>query len=150
MNKFVILPVFVSVLLAGCKSSADRMYECEAQGISRDTCYQVEQSRKQGINDQAMAQAYRNATSADLSGNKHHSHHQPTQHAQAAKTRTVKGFGVTVKIAGDWVTLDGKPAALDETTESAKVYSQGLYQVIVYKSGKVALLKERVVQGYLK
>lgn len=77
MNKLLVVSVVTGFLLTGCKSSADRMYECEAQGISRDTCYQVEQSRKQGINDQAMAQAYRNASAAaaDLSGNKHSHHH---------------------------------------------------------------------------
>lgn len=53
-----------AVSLTGCKSSADRMYECEAQGISRDTCYLSEQQRKQGMNEQAQAQAYRNAAAA--------------------------------------------------------------------------------------
>ncbi len=76
MHKFLWVSLVASCLLTGCQSSADRMHECEAQGVSRDTCYQVEQSRKQGINDQAMAQAYRNAAAVDLSGKKHqHSHH---------------------------------------------------------------------------
>ncbi len=75
MQKFFWVFVVASGLLTGCQSSAERMHECEAQGISRDTCYQVEQSRKQGINDQAMAQAYRNAAAVELSGKKHHSSH---------------------------------------------------------------------------
>lgn len=66
-----------AVSLTGCKSSADRMYECESQGISRDTCYLSEQQRKQGMNEQAQAQAYRNAAAAVTSDSSsgHHKHH---------------------------------------------------------------------------
>lgn len=76
MMKFLFVSVAAAFLLTGCQSSASRMSECEAQGISRDTCYQVEQSRKQGINDQAMAAAYRNAAAVNLSGNTHHHHNK--------------------------------------------------------------------------
>ncbi|MGR5944287.1 hypothetical protein [Enterobacter sp. C4G1] len=73
------------------------------------------------------------------------------QKAQSAKKRTVKGYGITVVISGDWVTVDGKPAALDENNASAKSYSQGMYNIVVYKSGKVALLKQgEGFIGYLK
>ncbi|MDR7940072.1 hypothetical protein ACCW92_00370 [Enterobacter soli] len=73
------------------------------------------------------------------------------QKAQSAKKRTVKGYGITVVISGDWVTVDGKPAALDENNATAKSYSQGLYNIVVYKSGKVALLKQgEGFVGYLK
>lgn len=63
MNKGIKTVIAVAVLagLSGCTSSAQRMYECEEQGISRDACYQVEQGRKQSINAQAEAQAMRNA-----------------------------------------------------------------------------------------
>lgn len=74
MVKFFFVSIAAGLLLTGCQSSANRMSECETQGISRDICYQVEQARQQGINEQAMAQAYRNAAAVDLSGNKH-SHH---------------------------------------------------------------------------
>ncbi|WP_239497184.1 hypothetical protein [Franconibacter helveticus] len=47
--------------ITGCTSSAQRMHECEAQGISRDACYIAEQNRINGINAQAQAQAMRNA-----------------------------------------------------------------------------------------
>ena len=50
---------------------------------------------------------------------------------------------------GQQVYIDDKPAARDEHGETSDVYSQGFYQVVLYKSGKVALLKNRVVQGYL-
>lgn len=190
MNKKILLLVPV-VFLAGCTSSSQRMYDCEAQGVSRDACYVAEQNRKNGINEQAEAQAMRNAQALypveSATGHKHH-HSGSTQYAQSAHknrdkiscddlrsfikagieltpgqqkqlpgchistapaTRTVKGYGVTVKIDGKQVYVDGKPAALDEHAETSDVYSQGFYQVVLYKSGKVALLKNRVVQGYL-
>jgi hypothetical protein len=41
--------------------------------------------------------------------------------------------------------------ALDENNATAKSYSQGLYNIVVYKSGKVALLKQgEGFVGYLK
>lgn len=66
-------------LLAGCTSSAERMYECEASGVSRDACYVAEQNRKATINATAQKQAMENAN--DLYGakgtetNKHKRHH---------------------------------------------------------------------------
>lgn len=84
MNKSIKAIVAVAVLagLAGCTSSAQRMYECEEQGISRDACYQVEQGRQQSINAQAQAQAMRNAQAqypvkaVDMSeGHHHHKKH---------------------------------------------------------------------------
>lgn len=189
MNKklFLLVPV---AFLAGCTSAAQRMNDCEAQGISRDACYVAEQNRQNGINAQAQAQAMRNAQALypvePAAGYKHH--HDSTQFAQAAHknrdtiscddlrrfieagialtpgqqkqipnchintapaTRTVKGYGVTVRIDGQQVYIDDKPAARDEHGETSDVYSQGFYQVVLYKSGKVALLKNRVVQGYL-
>ncbi len=63
--------VVSAVFLAGCTSPAQRMAACEAQGISKDTCYLSEQNRQQGINNASLAAAYANAANA-------------TQHAQAA------------------------------------------------------------------
>lgn len=65
------LAVGMALTLTGCQSSASRMAECEAQGISRDTCYLSEQNRKQSINAAAEKQAMENAANA-------------VQHAQAA------------------------------------------------------------------
>ena len=48
-------------ILAGCSTEAQRMAQCEAKGISRDTCYLSEQNRQQGINDAALKQALENA-----------------------------------------------------------------------------------------
>jgi len=123
--------------LAACSTQADRMAKCESQGISKDACYIAEQSRENAINSAAEKQALENAQK---------------QYAQATHKPVVKtGFGVTVKRGADGiVTVDGKPAALDEKNADASVYSQGNYQVIFYTKGKVALMENRQFKGYLK
>lgn len=76
--KMMVLAVVVSsAFLAGCTTPAQRMAECEAQGISKDTCYLSEQNRQQGINNAAMTAAYANAANATRT-------HEAPQHAQAA------------------------------------------------------------------
>jgi hypothetical protein len=40
------------------------MAECQAQGISKDTCYLSEQNRQNSINNAAMKQAMENAHDA--------------------------------------------------------------------------------------
>lgn len=72
--KLMVLAGLVStVFLAGCSSPAQRMAACEAQGVSKDTCYLSEQNRQQGINNAALSAAYANAANATAE-----------QHAQAA------------------------------------------------------------------
>lgn len=79
-----------ALLLAGCQSSASRMYECEASGVSRDACYVAEQNRKAGINAAATKQAMENAN--DLYGAKgtetnkakHHNHKRSYQEDEDA------------------------------------------------------------------
>ena len=44
-------------LLAGCASPAQRMAECQAQGINKDACYQAEQNRQASIMNAAEKQA---------------------------------------------------------------------------------------------
>ncbi|MGU3522321.1 hypothetical protein ACLBW2_04365 [Enterobacteriaceae bacterium C23F] len=62
-----------------------------------------------------------------------------------------QGYGVSFTIENDYfVYLNDKPCALDEKTNKAAVYSSGLYQVVVYKSGKVSLLKKGVYVGDLR
>lgn len=65
--------VFSALFVAGCTSPAQRMAACEAQGISKDTCYLSEQNRQQGINNASLTAAYANAANATAE-----------QHAQAA------------------------------------------------------------------
>ncbi|EAM8010493.1 hypothetical protein F3R65_15710 [Salmonella enterica subsp. enterica] len=130
------------LFLAGCSSQASRMADCEAQGISRDTCYLSEQNRQSAINSAAEKQALENAQA------------QYPQKAQAAKKDTsfVKHYnGMAIKRdKSGIVTVDGKPAAQDEVTADATTYLQGIYTFIVYKTGKVAVMKDGSFQGYAK
>lgn len=59
MKKLAIMGAILA--LAGCTSSAERMYQCESQGVSRDACYVAEQNRKATINSAAQKQAMENA-----------------------------------------------------------------------------------------
>ncbi len=70
MKKLVMIAVTLSTL-AGCTTQADRMAKCEAQGISRETCYLAEQNRTAAVNAVAEKQAMENAAAV--------------QHAQEAK-----------------------------------------------------------------
>lgn len=138
MKKLFIL--VVCVMAAGCTSQASRMASCEAQGISRDTCYLAEQNRHTAIVGAAESQALHNLNSVNF-------------HAQAAhKAKSWKGYGVTVKRDSiGIVTVDGKPAVLTESAPNGtKSYQQGLFDVVFYPSGKVWLIKSGVVQGALK
>lgn len=68
--------VVAVLLLAGCTSSAQRMAECEAQGISRETCYLAESQHKEAVNQAAYNAAMANARDAvkqdGQSTKKHH------------------------------------------------------------------------------
>lgn len=136
VQKLLLVSV-VAGLLAGCTSSAERMAKCEGQGVSKDACYIAEQNRINTLNAAAEIQALENAQQ---------------QYGQATHKAVVKtGYGVTVKRGTDGiVTVNGKPAALDEKNADAAVYSQGIYQVIFYTKGKVALMENRQFKGYLK
>ncbi|MCL8313319.1 YgdI/YgdR family lipoprotein [Enterobacter cloacae subsp. cloacae] len=67
MKKLMMLAVVISAssLLAGCSTPAQmaqqRMNECESKGISKDTCYLVEQNRQQSYNEAAQNAAWANA-----------------------------------------------------------------------------------------
>ena len=78
-NKHFFLTLLAVVALSGCTSPARRMANCEAQGISKDTCYLSEQNRQQSINNAAEAAALNNAVQAARSQS------DPTQRAQSAK-----------------------------------------------------------------
>ncbi|MFG6655128.1 hypothetical protein ACG0Z5_11730 [Scandinavium sp. M-37] len=141
MKKLMIM-VSAAIVLVGCSNEASRMADCEAKGVSRDACYIAEQNRQATINGAAEKQALENAQSLY------------PQHAQEAKK--VKPFvkhydGLTIKRDSlGLVTVDGKPAAQDEVTADASAYSQGLYTIIIYKTGKVAVMKDKVFQGYAR
>lgn len=141
MNKVTIcaLPL---LMLVGCSSPSSRMAECEAQGVSRDTCYLAEQNRQSAINSAAEKQALENAQAL---------YPQKAQSAKKSMAFTRHYDGMLIKRdALGIVTVDGKPAAQDETNADATAYSQGLYTIIVYKTGKVAVMKSGVFMGYAK
>ncbi|HAV1601530.1 TPA: hypothetical protein JG832_002420 [Enterobacter hormaechei subsp. xiangfangensis] len=79
--KKLMLVAFAALSLAGCKSAADRMYECESHGVSRDACYMAEQNRQASMNNAAQNAAYQNArdavkdTDAEPQHKHHHKHH---------------------------------------------------------------------------
>ncbi|WP_435952651.1 hypothetical protein [Dryocola sp. BD626] len=63
MKKFIFM-MMMAVTLAGCSTAAQRQADCQAQGISKDTCYLAEQNRQNAINNAAMKQAMENANKA--------------------------------------------------------------------------------------
>ncbi len=66
MKKLIMMAgciVFVG-LVAGCSSAAQRQADCEAKGISRDTCYLAEQQRQSAILSASEKQAMENAQQA--------------------------------------------------------------------------------------
>ena len=142
-------------VLSGCTTEDQRLAKCEAKGISRDVCYQEEKAYWRNYQaNMATLNASSQQADAIREGNeinrKQYKH--VNQHAQAAKKEHVykaEGLQLVLKADGN-VTVDGKLAALDETTPKAKTYSQGLYQFIVYSNGKIALLGDGKFITYMK
>ena len=62
--KKIILLLSVAAALAGCSSPAQRMADCQAQGVSKDACYQAEQNRQTALLGAAEKQAMENANAA--------------------------------------------------------------------------------------
>lgn len=62
--KKIMLLLSVTVLMAGCASSSQRMADCQAQGVSKDACYMAEQNRQASIMNAAEKQAMENASKA--------------------------------------------------------------------------------------
>lgn len=73
--KKIVYMLLASSILSGCVSEEQRLARCEAKGVSRDVCYQVEQSHQQMMINNAEQNAYANARKA------------VKQHAQAAKKK---------------------------------------------------------------
>lgn len=93
--------------LSACSSPAERMANCEAQGVSRDTCYLAEQNRTTAINAAAEKQAMENAANA-------------VQHAQSAKVQdplreasfTANGINAAVSNGFFTAKINGKTAVV--------------------------------------
>lgn len=139
IKKSVYVLVIASVL-SGCASEEERLTRCEAKGVSRDVCYQVDQANQQTIINNAQQNAYANAREA------------VKQHAQTAKKKTVYSFeGMEIKKVNTGININGLPAAVVEKEENATVYQQGLHYFIVYKTGRLAILNEqRQMLGWAK
>lgn len=140
-----------TALLSACTSPAQRMAECERQGISKDTCYLAEQNRQNAYNEAAQNAAWANARDA-AAGTGIWAKKDAEQHAQAVKaTHAFKWEGMKITIRGEILDVDGVLGALDENEPQAKVYSQGLYTFIYYPAkGKLAVNKEGQFQGYAR
>lgn len=82
-HKKTIYVLVIASVLSGCVSEEERLARCEAKGVSRDVCYQVDRANQQMIASNAQQNAYANARAA------------VKQHAQAAK----KKASITMK---DW------------------------------------------------
>lgn len=130
----------IAILLAGCTSTASRMAECEAQGVSKDTCYLVEQNRQTAIYAAAEKQALENAAK---------------QYAQSAKSKTLQAriAGIDIKISPDIKQgyIEQTAAALTEENQYAQVYQKGVYTAIWYRQKhKIVLLRDGQIVGSAK
>ncbi|MEQ9848746.1 hypothetical protein [Pectobacterium brasiliense] len=90
----------------------------------------------------------------ELAGTPHsdHASHQAIKATQKNMTKSSwAGFGIKVTREKDGIiTVDGKPAALDEWNKDAQVYSQGLNTLIFYKTGRVVLMRNGQFVGDLR
>ncbi|MBN3132209.1 hypothetical protein H4F52_10720 [Pectobacterium brasiliense] len=90
----------------------------------------------------------------ELAGTPHsdHASHQVIKVTQKNTTKSSwAGFGIKVIREKDGIiTVDGKPAALDEWNKDAQVYSQGLNTLIFYKTGRVVLMRNGQFVGDLR
>lgn len=130
----------IAILLAGCTSTASRMAECEAQGVSKDTCYLAEQNRQTAIYAAAEKQALENAAK---------------QYAQSAKSKTLQAriAGIDIKISPDIKQgyIEQTAAALTEENQYAQVYQKGVYTAIWYQQKhKIVLLRDGQIVGSAK
>lgn len=130
----------IAILLAGCTSTASRMAECEAQGVSKDTCYLAEQNRQTAIYAAAEKQALENAAK---------------QYAQSTKSKTLQAriTGIDIKISPDIKQgyIEQTAAALTEENQYAQVYQKGVYTAIWYRQKhKIVLLRDGQIVGSAK
>ncbi|MEM5431743.1 hypothetical protein [Cupriavidus oxalaticus] len=60
MKKAATIIAIACVTLAACSTPAQRMANCQAQGVSRDACYMSEQNRQTAMTGAAEKQALEN------------------------------------------------------------------------------------------
>ncbi|WP_248944734.1 hypothetical protein [Serratia silvae] len=156
----ILSTVVIAILLAGCSSTASRMAECEAQGVSKDTCYLTEQNRQTAIYAAAEKQALENAAkqyaqSARLGVPVVAPLRQTVQHAQVAKSKTLQAriAGIDIKISPDIKQgyIEQTAAALTEENQYAQVYQKGVFTAIWYRQKhKIVLLRDGQIVGTAK
>lgn len=130
---FVIVAI---TLLAGCSTQASRMANCQAQGISKDTCYLAEQNRQTGIQNAALKQAMENAASQ---------YGQTTKKVIHAK---IKGIDIKIFPGDKQGYIEGTAAYLDEDNADAQVYRKGIFTAIYYKrTHKLVLMRNGQIYG---
>lgn len=137
MKKLLVIAALA--MLAGCSTEASRMAECQAQGISKDTCYLVEKNHQTAIEAAAMKQAMENAA---------------TQYAQAAKTivhTKIKGIDIKIFPTDKQGYIEGTAAYLDEDNADAQVYRKGIFTAIYYKrTHKLVLMRNGQIYGRMQ
>ncbi|EGT3572001.1 hypothetical protein QNN88_03370 [Citrobacter sp. ANG330] len=127
MKKLMMISIVPLVMaLAGCSTAAERMAKCESEGVSKDTCYAVEQNRQASMNAVAEKQALENAA----------------QYAQAAKAEHVAdplrmteftGPGVKASINNGFTqgTINNKKATVKRFNENYYELSGAGYVVSI-------------------
>jgi len=99
MKKRITLSLLAVALLAGCSTQASRLADCEAQGVSKDACYIVEQNRQISLQNAAESQALHNAVA---------------QYGQSAKKTNKRITHITCVNKALWNKLTHKIASLGE------------------------------------
>jgi Pyruvate/2-oxoacid:ferredoxin oxidoreductase gamma subunit len=59
MKKLMLIAIMAA--LAGCSTPAERIAECQKQGVSHDTCYLAEQNRQTVVLGASLKQSMENA-----------------------------------------------------------------------------------------
>lgn len=103
--KKLLLVAAVATLLSGCVSDAQRMAECESQGVSADACYQTLHNDRNAAqaNAVAMSNAYR-SSHIDQHAQTSHKHREAlaksgcTQVAEANGECSVKPMSISASV----------------------------------------------------
>lgn len=141
MKRLITLAALSAALLAGCSTQASRMAECEAQGVSKDTCYLVEKNHQASIENAAESQALRNAAAQ---------YGQVTQKHQKIQVR-IKGIDIKIYPQDKQAWIESTAAALIEENEHAQVYQKGVFTAVWYKlTHKIMLLRDGHLIGKAK
>ncbi|WP_407732507.1 hypothetical protein ACJJVG_08770 [Pseudocitrobacter faecalis] len=168
LNKISLLAV---ILLAGCSSNEIARYDAHHndastgyatrhtnKGFNTGEAWQHAQAAHKKLNVCESVKGKANANPNSLTAEQIkvladcEKNGNVYQVAQAAKKTVYHGFGQSFELHGkNFAYLNGSLCAIDEDNADATVYQSGLYNVIVYHhTGKVALMKQGALVGYMK